>query len=122
MGTHNRSFNLISKNDKKPLPLISSAEKSEGLVTIVFVLPRTTMKIGNCLEGVNGVFDFFLLDICPRKRRVRVRFRGYRTQAPADVRRREQRLTNPLNPPRHLGGYGRKCNLLIATSLQKAQP
>jgi hypothetical protein len=45
MGKYNCSFNPIAKNDKKPFPSSLPIEKVKGLATIVFVLPRTTMKI-----------------------------------------------------------------------------
>jgi len=59
MGKYNCSFNPIAKNDKKPFPSSLPIEKSERLVAFVFVLPRTSMKIGNSRDGVNGVFNFF---------------------------------------------------------------
>jgi hypothetical protein len=59
MGKYNCSFNPIAKNDKKPLPSSLRSEKVKGLATIVFVLPRTVMKIGNTRNRVNEVFKFF---------------------------------------------------------------
>ena len=59
MGKYNCSFNPIPKNDKKPLPSSLRSEKVKGLVTIVFVLPRTAMKIRNPRDGVNGLFNLF---------------------------------------------------------------
>jgi hypothetical protein len=65
MGKYNCSFNPIAKNDKKPLPSSLRSEKVKGLVTIVSVLPRTAIKIGNARNGVNELFNYFLATALP---------------------------------------------------------